>query len=139
MSIRDLIADLLDANSPDTRPDSPPIRNADTRLVAGNSPRSPRSPARGPESPNATMTDLEAAAGDDWPEVRRRPEVLEALTAALETGAMRERGEIPSHYTQASLCAHCGPVWLWEGAPAAVQGCPWCFNRAAGRPIPRPG
>ncbi len=84
------------------------------------------------------LAELEAAAGEDWPDVRDRPEALEALAVALETRAMRDRGEVPAHYTRAALCASCGPVWLWEGAPERVLGCPWCFNRAAGKPIPRP-
>jgi hypothetical protein len=29
-------------------------------------------------------------------------------------------------------------VLLWEGAPARVIACPWCLNRAAGKPVPRP-
>ena len=85
-----------------------------------------------------TLAELEAAAGADWPAVRDRPEALDALSHLLTIRALRERGERPGHYTRASTCAACGPVWLWEGAPARVLGCPWCFNRVAGRPIPRP-
>lgn len=47
-----------------------------------------------------------------------------------------ERGKRPARYTEPATCKHCGPVWLWFSGE--VQGCPWCWNRAADRPIPRP-
>jgi hypothetical protein len=84
------------------------------------------------------LAELRAAAGEDWPEIKNQPEALEAFAHALKTRAMRAQGKVPAHYTQTVECAHCGPVWLWEGAPKQVLGCPWCFNRAKGRPIPRP-
>lgn len=84
------------------------------------------------------LSDLESAAGKDWPEVLASPDLAEALAGAVTTRRMRERGERPAHYTQRATCAACGPVWLWEGAPLNVVGCPWCFNRAAGRPVPHP-
>jgi len=49
-----------------------------------------------------------------------------------------EAGIVPGHYTQPSECASCGPVWLWEGAPDKVHGCPWCHHPAppqGSRPI----
>ena len=54
----------------------------------------------------------------------------------LEIIRMRERGEIPSHYTSETNCKHCGPVPVWEGLPSDVSGCPWCFNRRSGLPMP---
>jgi hypothetical protein len=50
--------------------------------------------------------------------------------------AIRERGEVPDHYTATTTCKHCGPVSIWAGCPPAVLGCPWCFNRMKGLPIP---
>jgi len=47
-----------------------------------------------------------------------------------------DRGKRPSDYTAHATCRHCGPIWLWFSG--AVPDCPWCWNRAAGRPIPRP-
>jgi hypothetical protein len=85
-----------------------------------------------------TPTELADAAGEDWDEVRDDPAVLEALAHAVITRCQRERGECPPHWTEHSECAGCGPVFLWPGSPARVLGCPWCFNRAEGRPIPRP-
>ncbi len=82
--------------------------------------------------------DLRAEAGADWPLLEADPEALDAFALALSIRRQRDRGERPEHYTQAATCGACGPVWLWEGAPAHVAACPWCFNRAAGKPNPRP-
>ena len=49
---------------------------------------------------------------------------------------MRSRGIVPDHYTATTTCKHCGPVPIWNGCPAAVQSCPWCFNRIKGLPMP---
>lgn len=56
----------------------------------------------------------------------------------LDTRRQREQGECPPGWTEHCECAGCGPVYLWPGSPARVLGCPWCFNRAEGRAIPRP-
>lgn len=61
-----------------------------------------------------------------------------AYARALLATADRRDGYQPQGWGQAATCAHCGPVWLWHGAPAEVLGCPWCWNRADGLPIPRP-
>ena len=93
------------------------------------------------ESPNLhglALAELEAIAGEDWAEVRNDPAMLEFLAHAVVTRRQRERGECPPHWTEHCECAGCGSVYLWPGSPARVLGCPWCFNRAEGRPIPRP-
>ncbi|WP_295457506.1 hypothetical protein [uncultured Thiodictyon sp.] len=97
-----------------------------------------RSTSTAPNWRGFSLSDLEAAAGEDWPEVRDRPAALAALAGLLRTKAQRDRGEVPSHYTQASECATCGPVWLWQGAPAGLIACPWCLTRPKGAPTPRP-
>lgn len=61
---------------------------------------------------------------------------LEALAYAIRATKMREQGQIPPGWSAISSCRHCGSVPIWEGCPPKVQGCPWCFNRIAGRPIP---
>jgi len=63
---------------------------------------------------------------------------VQAFCLALECSRTRAAGQRPSHYTKRAVCAACGPVWLWEGAPPQVLGCPWCFNRSNGLPIPKP-
>jgi len=50
---------------------------------------------------------------------------------------MRERGIVPDHYTSETDCKHCGPVPIFEGCPPQVEGCPWCFNRLTGLPVPQ--
>ncbi len=50
---------------------------------------------------------------------------------------MRERGEVPDHYTATTKCRRCGPVPIFEGVPTAVDGCPWCFNRIKRLPMPK--
>ncbi len=63
---------------------------------------------------------------------------FQALIRAIQTRRMRERGEVPPHYTEVTVCAHCGPIPIFPDAAARVLGCPWCFNRVAGLPVPRP-
>lgn len=65
-------------------------------------------------------------------------ETLRAYLRALDRGTVMDRGIAPAGYTQAAHCEGCGPVWLWEGAPARLLACPWCFRRKAGKPLPRP-
>ena len=52
---------------------------------------------------------------------------------------MRERGIVPDHYTAKTDCSGCGTVPIFEGVPERVSGCPWCFNRLKGLPMPSPG
>ena len=91
-----------------------------------------------PEARDSETADLRRAAGDDWPTVAADPELLAAFRALVECNQTRRAGRRPAHWTQATECKDCGCVWLWPGAPARVLGCPWCFNRASGLPIPRP-
>jgi hypothetical protein len=81
--------------------------------------------------------DLQAAAGDDWPDIQDDPEALDALAKAIQTRRMRERGEVPPHYTSTTTCKHCGAVPIFEGSSGRVEGCPWCLNRGAGLPLPK--
>ena len=65
-------------------------------------------------------------------------ETLQAYLRVLDRGTAMDRGIAPDGYTQAAHCDGCGPVWLWQGAPARVIACPWCFRRKAGKALPRP-
>ncbi len=85
-----------------------------------------------------TLTELQEAAGPDWPEVEANIELADALADAVKTRWMRERGQVPPNYTSLTICASCGPVPVWPDCPEHVLACPWCFNRAAGKPIPTP-
>jgi hypothetical protein len=83
-----------------------------------------------------TLVELASEAADDWPELQHEAAQLEAFADALKTSRTRLRGERPDYYTKVAECADCGPVWLWEGSPDDVFGCPWCLNIG---PVPRPG
>ncbi|MBX3711621.1 MAG: hypothetical protein KF800_06650 [Lysobacter sp.] len=64
-----------------------------------------------------------------------------ALRAFLHVLARSQRmavGNVPEGWTHAAHCAGCGPVLLWRGAPSSVIACPWCWQRKAGRSIPKP-
>lgn len=95
-------------------------------------------PAPGSTWRGFALADLQAAAGADWPEIADRPKALDALAFLLRVRARRDRGELPKHYTRPALCLSCGPVWLWEGAPALVIACPWCLAPPACGAVPRP-
>lgn len=63
-------------------------------------------------------------------------ETLTAFARSLVHRREMDQGKVPTHFTEHAICKHCGPIWLWFAG--VVQGCPWCWNRVAGRPIPRP-
>ena len=74
-------------------------------------------------------------------------DALRAYVRVLRDGELRARGEVPPDETATIHCVRCGPVFaaagvaqilpIIRGKPTAA-GCPWCFNRQAGLPIPRP-
>jgi len=80
--------------------------------------------------------ELQQEAGDDWDEVSNDPAQLVAFADSLAIVQIRERGIVPDHYTATTECIHCGPVPIFEGLPEKVNGCPWCFNRNKGLPMP---
>lgn len=65
-------------------------------------------------------------------------DTLGAYLRVLARGATMDAGTVPADYTQAALCKGCGPVWLWQGAPARLRDCPWCFRRKTGKGFARP-
>lgn len=83
-----------------------------------------------------TLSELKEVAGEDWSDIKHDHKMQEALADAINIRHMREKGEIPPDYIHKAECAGCGPVWLF--ASGRFQGCPWCFNRSRGLPIPRP-
>ena len=84
-----------------------------------------------------TLADLQQAAGPDWPEIENDPATLGALANSITIRRMRKHGEVPSNYTSTTVCAHCGPVPIYPGMAERVLGCPWCFNRVKGLPVPK--
>jgi len=81
--------------------------------------------------------ELKRQAGDDWEELSNNPAQLVAFADSLAMTQIRESRGVPDHYTATTECKHCGPVPIFEGLPDKVGGCPWCFNRIKGLPIPR--
>ena len=87
----------------------------------------------------ALLSELEKIrreAGNDWEEIANDPKQLKAFCELLMIEDMRLKGVTPDHYTSTTECKHCGHVPIWEGCPPDVQGCPWCFNRIKGLPVP---
>jgi hypothetical protein len=86
-----------------------------------------------------SLAELRDLAGKDWPDLEANPELLECFAEIVSIRKMRERGEVPPTYTAMTVCRHCGPVPIFPGVAEKVEGCPWCMNRAAGRPMPKEG
>lgn len=77
--------------------------------------------------------------GDDiaaWHAAEIGSDNLRAFAQAMQVGRDRRVGRIPEGYEEIATCKRCGPVWLFTDG--TVPSCPWCINRMAGWPIPRP-
>ena len=86
-----------------------------------------------------SLEEIKRKAGSDWDEIANDPEQLKAFAELLMIAAMREQGIVPDHYTAMTECSGCGTVPIFEGVLEKVSGCPWCFNRLKGLPMPSPG
>ena len=73
---------------------------------------------------------------EDWCNGEISSDTLVAFAKALVQRREMNQGKRPAHYTEHASCEHCGPIWLWFSGE--VSGCPWCWNRVAGRRIPHP-
>ena len=76
-------------------------------------------------------------AGADWDEIANAPEQFQAFHRMVETHRTIRAGRVPDHFTATTVCKRCGPVPIWPGLPAEALGCPWCFNRHDGLPVPK--
>ena len=74
----------------------------------------------------ATHSELKEETEDDWGHVSATPDRLTAFARLVAITRARQTGRTPDHYTARTVCQHCGEVPIWEGAPAKVEGCPWC-------------
>ena len=83
-----------------------------------------------------SLDKIREKAGDDWMEVSKDPAQLKAFGDWVAVSDMRERGIVPDHYSATTECKRCGPVPIFEGLLNKILGCPWCFNRIKGLPIP---
>ena len=91
-----------------------------------------------PIDPDQAMAYLSADDLRDFEAGELTLEQLRVYIDAVVERRTRDQGDVPRHYTATTYCRGCGPVWIFEGAPPEVSGCPWCWNRANGRQIPRP-
>ena len=76
-------------------------------------------------------------AGADWDEIANAPDQFKAFHHMVETHRTIRAGRVPDQFKATTVCKRCGPVPIWPGLPAEVLGCPWCFNRHDGLPIPK--
>lgn len=116
-----------------------PLRDTDTTAKSPDTDpydSNGSTPEGGWEDFGISLGELEIEAGEDWARVSQTPGLLKAFARAVSIRRVRERGELPAHYTKPAICGRCGPVWLWEGAPYFIHGCPWCFVKLL--EIPRP-
>ena len=87
-----------------------------------------------PKQDTACVTIPVGKKGECKPESSPKEEKAIALLTRMRNQI--ESGICPPEYDQPAYCRGCGSVWLWFSGN--VLGCPWCWNRAANRPIPRP-
>lgn len=81
----------------------------------------------------------EALAAEDieaWHNGTISGDTLAAFARSLVQRREMNLGKRPDHYTEHATCKQCGSIWLWFSSE--VLGCPWCWNRLADKPIPRP-
>jgi hypothetical protein len=85
------------------------------------------------------IDDIIQAADEDWADVKDNTEALNSIAILITDTRLRQQGKVPPSYTAKASCKGCGNVYL-PPALASVKpllGCPWCFNRAGGLPIPQ--
>ena len=69
--------------------------------------------------------DVLARSSCEKSEIGEKRSESEAFHSAQRIIQMRERGEVPNHYTAVTRCSRCGPVPIWQGCPPKVLSCPW--------------
>lgn len=73
---------------------------------------------------------------EDWHHGNISIDTLSAFARCLVQRWEMNQGKVPQNFTEHAICEQCGPIWSWFAGK--VLGCPWCWNRVADRPIPRP-
>lgn len=89
-----------------------------------------------PITAEEVMDSLAAKDVEGWYSNEISADRMRAIVESLAQRHEMNSGHVPEHYTEVAHCKGCGPVWLWFAGD--VLGCPWCWNRAKGHPIPRP-
>lgn len=92
------------------------------------------------ELKNINMEKLKVFLGEDWEDYKNNPKALELWDELLFKNSLIEQGKIPDNFTAITCCDLCGDVYVPPSLVngGRVLGCPWCWNRAKGLPIPRP-
>jgi len=77
--------------------------------------------------------------GEDWDDYKDNPEALEGWSNLLAENHLIDQGEVPSSFTATTHCIACGDVFIPSSLVngGEVLGCPWCWNKAKGLPIPQ--
>lgn len=83
-----------------------------------------------------SLEKIREKAGENWEKIVNDPAQLKLFADLVAVSEMRERGIVPDHYTATTECKHCGVVPIFEGLLNKILGCPWCFNRIKGLPMP---
>ena len=83
-----------------------------------------------------SLRELQERAEQDWEDISADSAKLKAFAELVMIEDMRRQGIVPDHYTATTRCKHCGPVPIFEGCWPESDGCPWCFNRIKGLPMP---
>ena len=82
--------------------------------------------------------DLKTQAAGDWAEFSQDSAKLIAFADMEAIRLIRESGSIPDSYMATTFCDGCkAKVPIFKGCPPEVLGCPWCFNRIKGLPMPK--
>ena len=85
------------------------------------------------------ISTIRERAGNDWDQCMIDQPLLDWLAQSVADEQKRLKGIVPDGWVEIVNCSGCGFVYLWEGCPSNVLGCPWCHVRAKGITIPRPG
>ena len=91
-------------------------------------------------SKNINIEKLKAFLGEDWDDYKDNPKALELWTDLLFKNHLIDQGKAPNNFTAVTYCNLCVYVYVPQSLANGgnVLGCPWCWNRVKGSPIPRP-
>ena len=76
---------------------------------------------------------------DDWNDYKDNFEALELWADLLFKNQLIKQGMAPDNFTAITCCNSCGDVYVPPALvnnAGSVLGCPWCWNRIEGLPIP---
>jgi len=85
-----------------------------------------------------TIKQLEDFITDDLELYQDKASALIAWADLLHERQLMKQGVVPEDFTAITHCACCGDVFvpLAQANNGSVDGCPWCWNKARGLPVP---